>query len=226
MKIGIIALNGPIASYTLLKDQLDTYLGAHTIVHVLGVDGGCKLLDCLGYTPNKILGDFDSIEDIERYKVKWPSADVMTFPPEKDYTDAELAFFEISKEQNLEKIVVIGAMGGRADHMLSILFLLGNAKRFVIVDEQNIIEKIDTPFKRRLIKKEMGDLKYLSIIPLEKGLQGITLSGFRYPLNQAKINFSQTVGISNELLEDIADIQIGTGSGYLIYSMDKNEKRG
>jgi len=72
----------------------------------------------------------------------------------------------------------------------------------------------------------MGDLKYLSIIPLENGLQGITLSGFRYPLNQAKINFSQTVGISNELLEDIADIQIETGSGYLIYSMDKNEKRG
>lgn len=220
MSWGLIALNGTVDSIEKLKAQLVRYMGAEKPMFVVGVDGGCKLLERLEIEPKIILGDFDSVGDLSRYKELWPSADIKTFPPEKDFTDAELAFEEV-EGLPLERIAVIGALGGRADHMLSILFLIGRNSKCVIIDELNYIERIEAPMKKNLKKSDFNET-YLSILPDVDLLEGINLTGFKYPLVDATIRRSQTLGISNEVVEEEAIIEIESGTGFLVFSQDRD----
>ncbi|GAB6109276.1 thiamine diphosphokinase [Fusibacter bizertensis] len=218
MKWGLISLNGNFTSIAKLNNQLERYVGLKNLKVVLGVDGGCELISKLNIKATEILGDFDSIINLDQYRLLWPNAKVHTYPPEKDFTDAELAF-NIIKEHDLDKIVVIGGLGGRADHMLSILFLLAREDKFIIIDEQNYIEKIDTPYLKKVSIKDYGN-DYISLVPLESGLKGIYLNGFKYPLVDAHIKFAETLGISNELIGDEGSISIDGGKGYLVISND------
>ena len=52
-------------------------------------------------------------------------------------------------------------------------------------------------------------------------LEGINLKGFKYPLVDATIRRSQTLGISNEIVEDEAVIEIESGTGFLVFSQDR-----
>jgi len=219
MSWGLIALNGSITSKTQLVEQMLRVTSSQPFDFVIGVDGGCKLLEILGFNPNLILGDFDSIENLERYRTKWPASEIKRFPPEKDFTDAELAFEEIS-HLAIDKIIVIGGFGGRADHMISIMHLLMKADNCIMVDEQNILEKIQSPFYRKLNQADYEGV-YISLVPLLENFENITLKGFKYPLNEATITFSQTIGISNEIVEEVASIEVLKGSGYLVTSRDR-----
>jgi thiamine pyrophosphokinase len=219
MNWGLIALNGTVESTEKLRAQLSRYMGTEKPSFVVGVDAGCKLLEQLDFVPTIILGDFDSVGDLSHYKNQWPNAVIKTFPPEKDFTDAELAFDEV-EGLPLERIVVIGGLGGRADHMLSILFLIGRNSKCVIIDELNYIERIEAPLKKSLKKSDFHNT-YLSILPDVDLLEGIYLKGFKYPLVDATIRRSQTLGISNEIVEEDAVIEIESGTGFLVFSQDR-----
>lgn len=219
MSWGLIALNGTVDSIEKLKVQLTRYMGAEEPSYIVGVDGGCKLLEQLDVAPTIILGDFDSIGNLTRYKAQWPHAEIKTFPPEKDFTDAELAFDEV-EGLPLDRVAVIGGFGGRADHMLSILFLIGRQSKCVMIDELNFIERIEAPMAKKLRKEDFHET-YLSILPDVDLLEGINLKGFKYPLVNATIRRSQTLGISNEIVEDEAVIEIESGTGFLVFSQDR-----
>ena len=219
MKWGLIALNGTISSSEALLKQIERINGTDSFDFIIGVDGGCQMLETLAYTPNLILGDFDSIGNLERYKVLWPMSHIKTFPAEKDYTDAELAFEEMLKLP-MDKIIVIGGLGGRADHMLSIIQLMGRAEHCIMIDELNIIENIKAPYFKGL-NRDLYKSMYISLVPMQETFEGITLKGFKYPLTDATIAFSQTLGISNEIIDEEASIEILNGSGYLIMARDR-----
>lgn len=219
MKWGLIALNGTISSLEALLEQIHRIKGDVNFDYGIGVDGGCKMLEALDITPDLILGDFDSIDNLEHYKALWPTGLIKTFPTEKDYTDAELAFEEMLK-LSMDKVIVIGGLGGRADHMLSIIHLMGRANHFIMVDELNIIENVKAPYLKRL-NNELYKSMYVSLVPMQETFVGITLKGFKYPLVEATIAFSQTLGISNEIVDDEATIEIKKGSGYLIIARDR-----
>lgn len=214
MKWGLVALNGKVSDAQKLNMQITHYTQHSEFEYVIGVDGGCALLQSLEIVPNLILGDFDSIESLATYEALWPSAEVLSFPAQKDYTDSELAIEVILKEK-LDRIIIIGALGGRMDHMLGTLFLLDKSDNLVIVDESNCIERIITPF----YKKMDGGTGYVSLVPSREGLHKITLKGFKYPLTQDTIHYTQTRGISNEVIGD-GEIIIERGLGYLIQSID------
>lgn len=222
MKWGLISLNGSFNNLGELNHQLEKYVDKKNIEVVLGVDGGCELIHKLKIDATEILGDFDSIYNLEHYRALWPNAKVHTFPVEKDYTDAELAF-NLIKHHQLERVVVVGGLGGRADHMLSVLFLLAREDNFILIDEQNYIEKIEGPFIKK-IQKDENQQTCISLIPLNEGLRGITLEGFKYPLFEANIKFSETLGISNELVDQAGLIKIAEGKGYLVLSKDMPRK--
>lgn len=218
LKWGLIALNGKTHSVERLISQMRLILNGDVFECVIAVDGGCKLLEDVFLSPTIILGDFDSVENLQTFKEKWPNSEIMTFPSEKDFTDAELAF-EVMDKKKMDRVMVIGGFGGRVDHMISILHLLDHASNYLMIDEQNVIEKVSSPYKR-IIKKSQHENNYVSLIPSCIRFAGVTLSGFKYPLNDAVIGFAQTLGISNEIVDEEGVIEIKEGKGYLIISSD------
>ena len=149
---------------------------------IVAVDGGLKAARALGITPDVIVGDFDSADPSvlacyrKQEHIIWE-----VHQPEKDDTDTELAL-KRAMAMACTEIVLLGATGGRLDHMIGNIQLLypclQKGIRASIVDPQNRLYLIDgeTVFCR---EKMWG--KYVSFLPFTEEVCGITLKGFKSP---------------------------------------------
>ena len=81
---------------------------------VLAADGGYRALYSLGYTPDLLLGDFDSLGDLP-LPADLP---VLRFPVRKDDTDAGLALRH-GLDLGFRDFALYGCAGGRVDHLLA-----------------------------------------------------------------------------------------------------------
>lgn len=80
---------------------------------IVCLDGGYDIAQRQGITPDLVLGDFDSISG----PMPEGEFELRCYPPEKDYTDLELALRVLDPAKTPE-LLVIGALGGRLDMTL------------------------------------------------------------------------------------------------------------
>ena len=220
--LALVVLNGDITEYDSLRNQTDRVLAGRQPEIVIGVDGGINHLEGLGFTPTHALGDFDSIDRITEIEAKYPDVKWLEFPTEKDFTDSELALEILSHMINGE-IIIVGAFGGRLDHMIGTVFLMNrysdSSHRILMIDEQNQLELLTGP-SFKVIGEEAKKFKYVSIIPMTSQVTGVTLREFKYPLDRATIKMGETVGISNECMSLASSLEFETGKLLMIYSND------
>ena len=93
---------------------------------------------------------------------------------------------------------------------------LENNIKAVIVDRNNEIQLIK---KKKIIKKD-NKYKYISIIPLTTEVTGVTLKGMKYSLNNYNLKIGSSLGISNEQIEENAEIELSSGILIIIKSRD------
>ncbi len=222
MRQALVVLNGHFQDYMVLKRGLNRVFKDIEPEVILGVDGGAAHLKALQLSPTHILGDFDSIEDCESLKGHYPDSEWLVYPKEKDYTDSELALETIA-EMGCDRVVVVGAFGGRLDHMIGTLFLLNRYHRLfemILIDEQNQVTLLEGPIKQLIHRSEVPH-KYVSFIPISDDAKGINLKGFKYPLVNAQVQMGETIGISNEIEEKSAEITFDSGKLLMVFSDDK-----
>lgn len=187
---------------------------------IIAADRGMDFLYEHKITPDIIVGDFDSVknEALSYFKEKGMS-DMHVLNPEKDDTDSECAL-QIALDHGADHIIIIGATGTRIDHVLGNISLLGKAmsegKMAELLDTHNRIRMIDNELE---IEKNKQYGKYVSIIPVCKKNK-ITLEGFKYPLKDYTFEGFNTLGISNEIVDDIAKITVNEGQYIVIESKD------
>ena len=85
----------------------------------IGADFGATFLLNHGIIPQIAIGDFDSTFPVTMKKLKDAVAEIRRFPPEKDYTDTQLAVKVALTEFQADQINLFGATGGRLDQLLS-----------------------------------------------------------------------------------------------------------
>lgn len=188
---------------------------------VIAVDRGLEGIEQLGLQPDILLGDYDSVapEVLEKYKYDTHILNLQ-YPPEKDYTDSHLAIVT-AVEQGATEVCILGATGTRLDHGLANLGLLklcmeaGIAAE--IVNEHNRVRMMN---RRLIIRREEQFGTYVSLLPYTERVTGITLTGFQYPLREAEFELGISWGVSNEIVEEIAEIRIRTGILFVIESRD------
>lgn len=81
---------------------------------VVAADGGYRALYSLGYMPDLLLGDFDSLGDVP-LPADLP---VVRFPVRKDDTDTGLALRH-GLDLGFRDFALYGCAGGRVDHLLA-----------------------------------------------------------------------------------------------------------
>ena len=86
-----------------------------------------------------------------------------------------------------------------------------------IIDNYNKIYLIED---RQTLYQNKTHGKYISLIPLTSIVEGITLKGFKYPLTNHSMPIGISLGISNEIVEEIATIEIKKGVLIVIESKD------
>ena len=200
-----------------------SFLEKEKFYKVIAVDGGLESVKALGITPDYVVGDFDTVdkEVLEEFR-KVPYIVWESHRPEKNETDTELARNR-ALTLACDRIVFMGATGGRMDHMLGNIHLLyGCMEREVeawIVDAWNKIYLVD---QNRIFVRDQLWGRYVSFLPYTESVTGITLKGFKYPLDKKNIRRGEEAGlcISNELSEDQAFLEFEDGVLVCVESKD------
>ncbi len=193
------------------KDNLD---------NIIASDRGLEALDKYNVIPNYIIGDFDSIDKkiLSKY-INNKNIVIKELNPEKDYTDTHMAI-KLAIELNSTDITILGAIGTRIDHTIANINILKETLekdiKCRIVDERNEIQLIN----KKISLKNDENYKYISLIPLTTKVEGITLKGFKYPLLNATLEVGHSIGVSNEQIDEIAEIDLKKGILIMIKSKD------
>ena len=193
---------------------------------VIAVDGGLAAADALGVCPTHLVGDFDTIRPdiLEKYRDR-PDVRVHAYDPEKDNTDTDIAVLLAIRlcegKEKASKIHILGALGSRADHMLANLMLLLKPHRAgvaaFIIDRTNRIRVAEGDV---VLRREEAWGAYVSLNPLTQELGGLTLEGFKYPLDRAETYMGDSLCVSNELTAETGRIRVEEGVALLIESKD------
>ena len=189
--------------------------------NIIVCDRGLEALYQLKIIPNHVVGDFDSVSsNVLTFYQNKPQVVFHTYNAEKDNTDTDIAL-KLAIKLKSSEITILGALGKRMDHAIANIHILKDALEAEIpcqiLDENNRIYLIN---KEMTLSKDKVYGKYISLIPLTSMIEGLTLTGFKYPLNHYTLPIGTSLGISNEMIEDIAHIEMKKGILIVIESRD------
>ena len=202
-----------ITSYIDAAFDMKQALTQITDPFVICTDGGFDLAKQFGITPHLLLGDLDSIQS--EIPANLP---LKTFPPEKDYTDLELAI-RTAIEKNASRVEIWGGIGGRLDHTVANLQLLscytGNFSSLQMRDGRNccfvVIADADGDSPKTLTIPQAEGC-YLSLFALSETVEGLTVRGVKYPLENHTLTRTFPLGVSNEFKQKEASLSLEKGS--------------
>lgn len=213
-----------VAGGEIDKIILENYIKEHSGLNIIAVDKGLEALFMLNVVPNHVVGDFDSVNTniLQNFRNN-PKIVFHKYNPEKDNTDTDIAL-NLAIELNSSNITIIGALGKRMDHSLANIHILKNSLDASIpcqiLDKYNRIYLINS--NTSLYKNKLYG-KYISLVSLSTKVDGLTLKGFKYPLQNYSLSIGTSLCISNEIVENVATICLKSGILIVIESKDDFE---
>ncbi len=187
---------------------------------VIAVDGGYNYIRKVNEKCDILIGDLDSINNNYLKDGSLSKTKKIKFPSEKNSTDMELAIEE-ARKLKVEKMIILGATGYRMDHSLANILLLKKLYEYniegYIEDYNNRIYFIKDKLR---LKANCNNLEYVSVIPISLSGAVVSLEGFKYPLDKFKIEFTKTIGISNEIKDNYGLVKIHEGEVLVYVSKD------
>ena len=191
---------------------------------VLAADGGYRALYSLGYTPDLLLGDFDSLGDLPLP----PDLPVLRFPARKDDTDTGLALRH-GLDRGFRDFALYGCAGGRVDHLLANLQSMARVSRLGAAIRLAAPEydawaltgpAPDAPAPDASAPDASGPAPHapdgpaatltlpdrpggtlVSVFGHGDRAEGVTLTGLAYPLSDAALTGDFPLGVSNRRLD-------------------------
>lgn len=188
---------------------------------MIAADSGMNFLYRNGIVPDVIAGDFDSVDDESLDEFSgMTEVEVFRLNPIKDDTDTEFVIREAIR-RGARKITILGATGTRLDHVLANVNLLGIGLEerisIELVDKHNRIRMINDSLE---IKKSEQFGEFVSVLPVKGDAKGVSLVGMKYPLKDADIACFSSLGVSNEITDEIGKISVKQGVLLVIESRD------
>lgn len=201
----VIVANGEIQNSARAQSLL------RSADQIIAADGGCRHCLRLGFPPNLLVGDLDSIDGSDLEAVEQAGGIIQRHPTRKDATDLELALHQ-AIEIGGQEVVILGAVGGRWDQSLANLLLLANPafdELSIEVVEGRQHGQLARPGQGLSLEGEPGDT--VSLIPLSGDARGITTEGLEYMLDGESLSFASSRGVSNVLRAPTARIELSDG---------------
>lgn len=200
----LIIANGESCSYDLLGQLLEWS------PYILVLDGAIDRVLQLGIYPDAVLGDFDSINDLDEKLTHTPSTQKL-YMPDQEHTDLDKGILYLI-EQGHQAANIVWATGKRLDHTVTNLF---NMARF----RSQITLSIIDDYSKKYILPKIFEKWYpagtsLSLIPCGT-VTHIKTEGLAFNLHDEELVLGYRAGSSNHTLAD-GFIKISYESGDLI----------
>lgn len=176
---------------------------------VVAADGGLDRAQELGLEVDVVVGDLDSASPAALAAAEASGTRIVRHPAAKDATDLELALDE-AVALGARRVLVIGSSGGRLDHLLGSLLLLG-AERYAALELDGLVggALVHVVRDRRALQGTPGEL--VSLVALGGPAVGVTTAGLEYPLDNETLEPGSTRGISNLFTRAAADVSLTAG---------------
>lgn len=173
---------------------------------IIAADGGFDRLLRHGYTPDILIGDFDSVKSEIPEGLR-----TIKYPKEKDETDMFLSY-EAGVKLGYSEFVMLGATGGRLDHTYANISLLLYARErghnITLIDGNGIIICL----KNEAISLAGNPGGNLSVFAFGGVAKGVTILGTKYEVEGAKLTPEFPLGVSNEFTDVPARISVEDGA--------------
>ena len=191
-------------------------------VCLIAADRGVEFFKGTDWVPEVAVGDFDSLStEGAAYLETLRETEVIRLKPEKDDSDTQSAA-NYAIDHGAERITILGATGKRIDHLMANFGLLVHGRErgaeIILIDQWNYMKLIES---RTILKKDEQFGKYVSFFSLEGDLTGLTLKGFKYPLDGYHLRVADSgLTVSNEILEEEACVEFDSGTLMMLMTRD------
>lgn len=177
--------------------------------YVVAADGGLEHALALGLAVDVAVGDFDSAPAAAVAAAEAAGTRVERHPAGKDATDLELAL-DVAAGRSPRRIVVLGSGGGRLDHLVAGLLLLGSPRYAgVELDAQLGRARASVIRGERLLEGEPGSL--VTLLALHGPAEGVRTEGLLYPLRGETLEPGSSRGVSNVFESPQARVSVERG---------------
>ena len=176
---------------------------------VIAADGGLDHASALGLDVVAAIGDLDSVSTHSLAVAESEGIQIERHPAEKDATDLELAL-EAALARGPSRILVLGGLGDRLDHLLGALLLLGSAKwAGVEIDAEIGPARVHVIRDERTLTGRPGEL--VSLLALHGPAEAVRTAGLLYELRGETLEPGSSRGVSNAFTTDTAHVSLDSG---------------
>lgn len=178
---------------------------------VIAADGGAIAAERLGFRPDLVVGDLDSLaaSDVERLRAAGIPVEVA--PVAKDESDTELAILA-AVSRGATVVTIVGAFGGRLDHLLANVGLLALPAlagiEAAILDGRTRVTLLRGPASRGLDGR-VGD--HVTLQPFGSGVEGVRTDGLAWALDGDALPAGPARGLSNVRTAGRARVEVRAG---------------
>lgn len=175
---------------------------------VIAADGGLYHTEALGIRPDVILGDFDSHPK--------PDSDCIIYPTEKDFTDSFIAV-KYAYDMGISDIFVYGALGGkRLEHTIANLQMCEYYTRLgckiILFGDNQMVYTYHSDGELVKIMLDEKNSGYVSIFAVGGSVEGVSIKGLKYSLENSVLSSSFPLGVSNEYIGKKPEISFTKGT--------------
>jgi thiamine pyrophosphokinase len=178
---------------------------------IICADSGYDHAVSMEIKPDAVVGDMDSV------MASTAGVETIKYPPDKDFTDTELAV-NTAIGRGADELLLLGCTGGRIDHTIANIMLLRQlcrrGIRAEIADEQSRIFLIDCD-ERRTLELQVPVGTTVSLIPL-RDCAGVNTVGLKYPLRGEALPSGCSRGVSNVIQSAPASVTLDGGTLLII----------
>ena len=176
---------------------------------VVAADGGLDRAASLGLAVDVVVGDLDSVSTAELERAEANGVRVVRHPAAKDATDLELALDE-AVALGAKRVLVVASAGGRLDHLLASLLLLGSGRYEALEVDAFVGESLVHVIRgERTMQGTAGDL--VTLLALGEPASGVTTEGLAYPLASESLDAGSTRGVSNVFVGEEVTVSVARG---------------
>ena len=180
-----------------------------TDAFVIAADSGYAHAIAMGFVPNELVGDMDSISAVDLTDAHDSNVLITEYPTDKDLTDTEIAIASALARQSTHITVVSGG-GDRFDHVLGMVHSLASCAG--TVDTTLFIGTARVSYvsytKEFQLNTQPGDI--VSLIPLG-GDNTVTTTGLQWELDHDTLQSFASRGVSNIATSESVSISVTDG---------------
>lgn len=178
---------------------------------VIAADGGADWLARIGATPDRLVGDLDSVSPDLVSTLSAAGVTIDRHPVDKDASDLELSL-AAAVAAGADELVVLGALGGELDHLVCNLLILGSdlvAGRQVRLVHDRTTARMPVGPAELALDGAAGSR--IGLFAVGEAAIGVTTRGLRWPLTDARLEAGSSRGLANVVDDPPAAVALRAG---------------